>query len=98
MHCLPVDLTPHVPLATVEINDTWVSHIVLDSGMAGGGAIWEGVRTQLRRPLVADADYETMPSRFGGICLRRRCEHSLRGRRTAELDADLHRTTTPRRL
>ncbi len=70
MHCLPVDLTPHVPLATIEINDTWVSHIVLDSGMAGGGALWEGVRSQLHRPLVADANYETMPSavRQGFAC------------------------------
>lgn len=70
MHCLPVDLTPHVPLASIEINDTWVSHIVLDSGMAGGGALWEGVRTQLRRPLIADASYETMPSaiRQGFAC------------------------------
>lgn len=62
MHCLPVDLSPHVPLATIEINDTWLSHIVLDSGMAGGGALWDGVRPQLRRPLVANAEYETMPS------------------------------------
>ncbi len=70
MHCLPVDLSPHVPLATVEINDTWVSHIVLDSGMAGGGALWDGVRPQLRRPLVANSDYETMPSaiREGFAC------------------------------
>ncbi|MBV8531324.1 MAG: retropepsin-like domain-containing protein [Candidatus Eremiobacteraeota bacterium] len=70
MHCVPVDLAPHVPLATVEINDTWLNHIVLDSGMAGGGALWDGVRTQLRRPLVANADYETMPSaiRQGFAC------------------------------
>jgi Aspartyl protease len=62
MHCVPVDLSPHVPLATIEINDTWLSHIVLDSGMAGGGALWDGVRNALRRPLIASADYETMPS------------------------------------
>jgi hypothetical protein len=62
LHCITVDLTPHVPLATVEINDTWISHIVLDSGMAGGGALWEGVGSQLRRPLVANAEYETMPA------------------------------------
>jgi hypothetical protein len=70
LHCLPVDLAPHVPLATVEINDTWVSHIVLDSGMAGGGALWDGVRNQLRQPLVANADYETMPAgvREGFAC------------------------------
>ena len=70
MHCVSVDLSPHVPLATVEINDTWVSHIVLDSGMAGGGALWEGVRPQLHRPLVANAAYETMPAgiREGFAC------------------------------
>jgi len=62
MRCIVVDLSPHVPLATIEINDTWVSHVVLDSGMAGGGALWDGVRAQLRRPLIANAAYETMPS------------------------------------
>jgi hypothetical protein len=62
MHCITVDLTPHVPLATIELNDTWLSHIVLDSGMAGGGALWDGVRDQLHRPLVANANYETMPA------------------------------------
>jgi hypothetical protein len=62
LHCIAVDLTPRVPLATIEINDTWVSHIVLDSGMAGGGALWDGVRDQLSHPLVANADYETMPA------------------------------------
>jgi len=60
-HCLPVDLGPRVPLATIEINGTWLDHIVLDSGMAGGGALWDGVRTQLQRPLVTSADYETLP-------------------------------------
>lgn len=59
LRCLPVDISPRVPLATVEINGTWVSHIVLDSGMAGGGALWEGVRSQLRQPLVTSAAYET---------------------------------------
>jgi len=70
LHCVQVDLAPRVPLATVQINDTWVSHIVLDSGMAGGGALWDGIRGQLHRPLVANADYETMPSavRNGFAC------------------------------
>lgn len=70
MHCTSVDLASHVPLASIEINDAWVSHIVLDSGMAGGGALWEGVRSQLRRPLVANADFETMPAavREGFAC------------------------------
>jgi hypothetical protein len=70
MHCLTVDLTPHVPLATIEINDSWLNHVVLDSGMAGGGALWDGVRTQLRQPLVADANYQRPPSapRDGFAC------------------------------
>lgn len=50
MHCLLVDLRPHVPLATIEINDTWLSGIVLDSGMAGGGALWSGVLDRLQPP------------------------------------------------
>lgn len=70
MHCTTVDLASHVPLATIEINDSWVSHIVLDSGMAGGGALWEGVRPQLRRPLLANSGYETVPAavREGFAC------------------------------
>jgi hypothetical protein len=70
LHCVQVDLAPRVPLATIQINDTWVSHIVLDSGMAGGGALWDGIRGELHRPLVANADYETMPSavRDGFAC------------------------------
>jgi predicted aspartyl protease len=62
MHCITVDLSPHVPLATVEINGTWLDHVVLDSGMAGGGALWQGVRSRLRQPLVANANYVTMPA------------------------------------
>jgi hypothetical protein len=70
LHCLTVDLSPHVPLATVEINGTWLSHVVLDSGMAGGGALWDGVRSQLREPLVANADYRSTPpaARDGFAC------------------------------
>ncbi len=70
MHCIAVDLTPRVPLATVQINGTWLTHVVLDSGMAGGGALWDGVRSQLRQPLVADANYVTMPAaiRQGFAC------------------------------
>lgn len=54
MHCLPVNLKPRVPLARVEINGTWLGQIVLDSGMAGGGALWDGVRLSLRNPLVSE--------------------------------------------
>ncbi|MBV9233030.1 MAG: retropepsin-like domain-containing protein [Candidatus Eremiobacteraeota bacterium] len=70
MHCLLVDLAPHVPLATVEINGSWLRQIVLDSGMAGGGALWDGVRSQLRQPLNSDAQYATMPAamRYGFTC------------------------------
>jgi hypothetical protein len=62
LHCLLVDLSPRVPLATVQINGTWVDHIVLDSGMVGGGALWDGVRDRLREPLIASSEYETDPS------------------------------------
>lgn len=61
MHCLGVDLSPRVPLATVEINGSWLSHIVLDSGMAGGGALWDGVRSELRQPLVSTTSYGMQP-------------------------------------
>ncbi|MGC1381345.1 MAG: retropepsin-like aspartic protease [Candidatus Baltobacteraceae bacterium] len=60
--CLPVELTPRVPVANVEINGTWLDGIVLDSGMAGGGALWDGVRSRLRQPLVTDSNYQTLPS------------------------------------
>ena len=62
MRCVPVDVAPRVPLATIEVNGTWLSHVVLDSGMAGGGALWDGVRSHLKQPLVANANYETMPA------------------------------------
>ena len=70
LHCLPVALGPRVPLATVEINGTWLDDIVLDSGMAGGGALWDGVRSRLRQPLIASADYVTNQSavRNGFAC------------------------------
>jgi hypothetical protein len=57
MHCLPVNLAPRVPLARVEINGTWLSQIVLDSGMAGGGALWDGVRSRLHSPLASNSGY-----------------------------------------
>ena len=67
LHCLAVDLAPHVPLATVEINGSWLSHIVLDSGMAGGGALWDGIRSQLRQPLLSTAGYGVPPTVQGGF-------------------------------
>jgi hypothetical protein len=42
MRCLPVDLRPRVPVARLQVNGAWVDDIVLDSGMVGGGAIWNG--------------------------------------------------------
>jgi hypothetical protein len=70
LRCLPVTLGPRVPLATVEINGTWLEDVVLDSGMAGGGALWDGVRSRLRQPLIASADYMTNRSaiRDGFAC------------------------------
>ena len=50
MHCLSVDLTPRVPVGTLEINGAWVDRIVLDSGMVGGGVIWSGVADRLPPP------------------------------------------------
>jgi hypothetical protein len=68
MHCLPVDLSSHVPLASIEINGTWLDQIVLDSGMTGGGALWDGVRSRLREPLVSSAGYgPTQPAFRGGF-------------------------------
>jgi hypothetical protein len=58
-----------VPLATVEINGTWLNQIVLDSGMSGGGALWNGVRERLRSPLVSNAsDMDQPPMRHGFSC------------------------------
>lgn len=65
MHCLIVDLRPHVPLATIEINDTWMSGIVLDSGMAGGGALWNGVLDRLQPPPF-DSDGYGAPATMRG--------------------------------
>ena len=66
MHCLPVNLKPRVPLARVEINGTWLNQIVLDSGMAGGGALWDGVRLSLRNPLVSNTGYAINRAGFAG--------------------------------
>lgn len=68
MHCLPVDLAPRVPLATVEINGTWLAGIVLDSGMTGGGALWDGAAERLRSPPAATAYAISAPVRDGFQC------------------------------
>jgi hypothetical protein len=61
MHCLPVDLTPRVPVATLEINGAWVDRIVLDSGMVGGGVIWNGIADRLPPPLPTTTSYQPDP-------------------------------------
>ena len=73
LHCLIVDLRPHVPLATIEINNTWLSDIVLDSGMAGGGALWNGVLDRLRAPPFESDGYGGSPTMRGAF----RCGSSV---------------------
>jgi clan AA aspartic protease (TIGR02281 family) len=60
MRCLRVDLSTHVPVSTVLINGTPLSNVVLDSGMSGGGILWNGALTKLAHPLVPQisAGYE----------------------------------------
>ena len=52
MRCLRVDLSTHVPVSTVLIDGTPLSNVVLDSGMSGGGILWNGALTKLARPLA----------------------------------------------
>ncbi len=47
MRCLPVDLTARVPIARLLVDGAWVDDIVFDSGMIGGGAIWNGAVSTL---------------------------------------------------
>jgi hypothetical protein len=56
MHCSPVDLTPRVPLASIDVNGTRVDQVVLDSGMTGGGVLWSGASSSL------------IPSQYGMRC------------------------------
>jgi hypothetical protein len=51
MRCLRVDLSSRVPVSTVLINGTPLSNVVLDSGMSGGGILWNGALTKLAHPL-----------------------------------------------
>ena len=99
LHCLPVTLGPRVPLATVEINGTWLDDIVLDSGMAGRR------RTLGRRALAAAAaaDHERRlrdESVRGSqrLRVRRFRMDPLRVGCARDVDADLHRTSASRRL
>jgi hypothetical protein len=66
MRCLVVDIRPRVPLATVEINDTWLTDIVLDSGMANGGALWSGVLQRVQ-PAPLWNNYYNMPELGDGF-------------------------------
>lgn len=73
MHCLVVDIHAKVPLATIEINDTWLSDIVLDSGMAGGGALWSGVLDRLQPPPFESDGYGAPAAMSGSF----RCGSSV---------------------
>jgi len=42
MHCEPIDLTPRVPVGSIDVNGTKIANVVLDSGMTGGGVLWAG--------------------------------------------------------
>ncbi|MBV8373083.1 MAG: retropepsin-like domain-containing protein, partial [Candidatus Eremiobacteraeota bacterium] len=46
MRCMPVDLRPRVPVGRLQVNGAWIEKVVLDSGMVGGGAIWNGALGQ----------------------------------------------------
>jgi hypothetical protein len=47
MHCEPVDLTPRVPLGSIDVNGTKIGNVVLDSGATGGGVLWSGAGSNL---------------------------------------------------
>ncbi len=47
MRCLAVDLAARVPIARLLVDGAWVNDVVLDSGMVGGGAIWNGAVSML---------------------------------------------------
>jgi hypothetical protein len=53
MHCLPIDLAARVPVAAIDVNGMAVPGVVLDSGMAGGGALWASVADHLGLPATA---------------------------------------------
>ncbi len=57
MHCLSVDLAARVPVASINVNGITVEHVVLDSGLIGGAALWAGVANQLGLSAAADFGY-----------------------------------------
>jgi hypothetical protein len=68
MRCLRVDLTTHVPVSTVLINGTPLSNVVLDSGMSGGGILWNGALTKLAHPLVPQISAGYQPGQSNLSC------------------------------
>ena len=56
LHCSPIDLTPRVPLGSIEVNGTKIANVVLDSGMTGGGVLWSGAGSNL------------VPAQYGMSC------------------------------
>lgn len=54
MHCLPVDLAARVPVASINVNGITVEHVVLDSGLIGGAALWSGVANKIGLSAAAD--------------------------------------------
>lgn len=56
MHCSPIDLTPRVPLSSIDVNGTKIANVVLDSGMTGGGVLWGGAGSNL------------VPAQYGMSC------------------------------
>jgi hypothetical protein len=56
MHCSPIDLTPRVPLGSIDVNGTKIDNVVLDSGATGGGVLWSGAGSNL------------MPAQYGMNC------------------------------
>jgi hypothetical protein len=77
LNCLVVDLRAKVPLATIQINDTWLSGIVLDSGMAGGGALWRGVLDRLHQPPFESDGYAGSPAQPSTSAAVRRFSYAL---------------------
>jgi hypothetical protein len=66
MHCVPIDITPRVPLVSVRIDGTMVSDVVLDSGLVGGGALWDQIADRLAAPPAAGANGPPAGAPFAG--------------------------------
>jgi Aspartyl protease len=66
MHCLSIDLAARVPVAAIGVNGVEVKHVVLDSGMAGGGALYRGVADRLGLPASAGF-FDDVRAGLGGL-------------------------------